>query len=148
MNCAGYAAANDSASRHGAPCWPNGIAPASNQASITSGTREATSPHDGHGNVTASTYGRCGSSDDRSRPASVPRAASDGTHVMCPAAHSHTGRGAPQYRVRDSAQSTLPRSHEPYRPSLIPGGCQRVTAFSASSASLTAVVRMNHEGTA
>ena len=36
-----------------------------------------------------------------------------------PCAHSHSGSGVPQYLVRDSAQSTLFRSHSPYRPCLM-----------------------------
>ena len=62
--------------------------------------------------------------------------------------HSHSGSGVPQYLVRDSAQSTLFRSHSPYRPCLILGGCQFVRSFSASSWSLIAVVRMYQEGRA
>src|ERR1035441_8257014 len=45
---------------------------------------------------------------------------------------SQTGSGVPQYLLRDSAQSTLLRSHSPYRPCLIVGGCQLVCSFSAS----------------
>src|SRR6202035_5984669 len=112
--------------RSGAPHCANGIDPESNQTSITSGTRDASSPHDGHGNVTSSTNGRCGSSPDRSRPARPPSSASDPTQVPCADGHSQTGSGVPQYRVRDSAQSTLLRSHSPYRPFLIVGGCQLV----------------------
>ena len=54
----------------------------------------------------------------------------------------------PQYLVRDSAQSTLFRSHSPYRPVLTVAGYQFVRSFSASSLSLTAVVLMYHDGTA
>ena len=67
---------------------------------------------------------------------------------MCDDGHSHTGSGVPQYLVRDSAQSTLLRSHSPYRPCLIVGGCQLVFSFSASSWSLIAVVRMYQDGSA
>ena len=38
---------------------------------------------------------------------------SEPTQVRCPFGHSHSGSGVPQYRVRDSAQSTLLRSHSP-----------------------------------
>ena len=85
---------------------------------------------------------------DRSRPARPPSSASEPAHVSCPDGHSHTGSGVPQYRVRDSAQSTLLRSHSPYRPSLIVGGCQLVFSFSASSWSFTCVVLMYQEGSA
>ena len=54
----------------------------------------------------------------------------------------------PQYLVRDSAQSTLFRSHSPYRPYLTVAGYQLVRSFSPSSLSLIAVVLMYHEGTA
>ena len=48
------------------------MAPESYQASITSGTRVDVSPHCGHGNVTSSICGRCGSIPETSRPASSP----------------------------------------------------------------------------
>src|SRR5580698_8456338 len=148
MNCAGYAASNAAACRSGAPHCANGIDPESNQTSITSGTRTAGSPHDGHGNSTESTNGRCGSSPDRSRPTSRESSASEPTQVTCSFGHSQTGSGVPQYRVRDRAQSTLLRSHSPYRPSLIVGGCQLVFSFSASSSSLIRVVLMYQDGSA
>jgi len=39
-------------------------------------------------------------------------------------------------------------SQSPYRPVLIVGGCQSVRAFSATSRSLIAVVRMYQDGSA
>ena len=148
MNCAGYAPANSSKFRSGAPCWANGIAPESYQTSITSGTRRARSSQTGQANVISSTNGRCGSSPVRSRPASVDSSESEPTQVTCSSGHTHSGSGVPQYRVRDSAQSTLLRSHSPYRPSLTVAGYQFVRSFCSSSLSLIAVVRMYHEGTA
>src|ERR1700722_10673247 len=148
MNCAGYAASNDGRLRSGAPHCANGIDPESNQTSITSGSRAADSPHSGQGNVTSSTNGRCGASPDRSRPASPPSSARDPTQVTCCDGHSQIGSGVPQYRVLDSAQSTLLRSPSPYRPCLIVGGCQLVFSFSASSCSLTWVVLMYQDGSA
>ena len=115
---------------------------------MTSGTRCVSRPSSGHGNVTSSTYGRCGSSPDRSCSASEPSSASDPIDVTCPDGHSHSGSGVPQYRVRDSAQSTLLRSHSPYRPFLIVTGCQFVFSFSASNWSLIAVVLMYQDGSA
>ena len=115
---------------------------------MTSGTRCAGPPHSGQAITTSSTYGRCGSRSDRSRPASSLSSASDPTQVRCCSPHSHKGSGVPQYLVRDSAQSTLLRSHSPYRPSLIVGGCQFVRSFSASSWSLIWVVRMYQDGSA
>src|SRR5450756_1866832 len=132
----------------GAPHCANGIDPESNQTSITSGTRDASSPHDGHGNVMSSTYGRGGSSPDSSRPARPLSSESDPTQVTCSDGHFHSGSGVPQYLVRDSDQSTLLRSHSPYRPVLIVGGCQLVFSFSASSSSLMRVVLMYQEGSA
>src|ERR1700691_1857239 len=148
MNCAGKAPSNDDRFRNGAPHCANGIDPESNQTSTTSGTRDASSPQDGQGNVMSSTYGRCGSSPDRSRPASPDSSASEPTQVRCSSGHSHSGSGVPQNLVRDSAQSTLFRSHSPYRPSLIVGGCQLVFSFSASSLSLIEVVLMYQDGSA
>ena len=115
---------------------------------MTSGTRCAWLPHSGQLMITSSANGRCGSSPVRSRPASRDSSASEPAQVACPDGHSQIGSGVPQYRVRESAQSTLLRSHSPYRPSLIVGGCQFVFSFSASSRSLMAVVRMNQEGSA
>src|ERR1700683_2231177 len=119
MNCAGYEAENSFAFRSGAPCWANGIAPESYQTSITSGTRRAnpsppsTPSQEGQVNVIPSTNGRCGSSLVRSAPASSDSSAREPTQVTCDCAHTHSGSGVPQYRVRDSAQSTLLRSHSP-----------------------------------
>ena len=45
--------------------------------------------------------------------ARVRKAPSDPTMVTCSSAHSQIGSGVPQYLVRDSAQSTLLRSHSP-----------------------------------
>src|ERR1700746_1028435 len=148
MNCAGNARPTAASSRGGARCRANGIDPESYHASMTSGTRRAWPPHSRQVIVTSSTYGRCGSSPVRSRPASSDSAASDPTQVACCCGHTHSGSGVPQYLVRDSAQSTLLRSHSPYRPSLIVGGCQLVFSFSASSESLTAVVRTYQDGSA
>src|SRR6185312_6124090 len=128
MNWAGYDASKSASPRHGAPNCANGIEPESYQTSITSGTRRASPSHPGHVNVTESTYGRCGSSPVSS--------ASEPTQVRCDSGHSHRGSGVPQYLVRDSAQSTLFRSHSPYRPYLTVSGYQLVRSFSASSLSL------------
>ncbi len=148
MNWAGYAASNSSLLRCGAPNWANGIAPESYQTSITSGTRRACASQDGQPKVTSSTNGRCGSRADRSCPACWPSSASEPTHVRCPSAHRQIGSGVPQYRLRDSAQSTLLASQSPYRPVLMPDGCQSVRSFSASSCSAIAVVRMYQLGSA
>src|SRR6266436_3218485 len=148
MNWAGYAFLNSSRPRCGAPHCANGIEPESYHASMTSGTRCASLPHSGHVMVTSSTYGRCGSRPDRSSPAWEDSSASEPTQVTCPSGHSHSGSGVPQYLVRDSAQSTLLRSHSPYRPYLIVAGYQFVRSFAASSLSLTAVVLMYQDGSA
>src|SRR5947209_12206682 len=113
MNWAGYDAENSPEPRSGAPNCANGMEPESYQTSMTSGTRRARSSQTGHGKATESTNGRCGSSPVRSRPASDESSASEPTQVTCPSAHSHSGSGVPQYLVRDSAQSTLLRSHSP-----------------------------------
>src|SRR5262249_23678441 len=118
------------------------------QTSITSGTRRARPSQLGQANVISSTNGRCGSSSVRSSPASLDSSASEPTQVTWPFAHSHSGSGVPQYLVRDSAQSTLLRSHSPYRPSLTVAGYQFVRSFCSISWSLIAVVLMNHEGSA
>jgi hypothetical protein len=113
MNWAGYEASNSASFCHGALNWANGIEPESYQTSITSGTRRASPSQLGHAIVTESTYGRCGSSPVRSLPASADSSASEPMQVRCDSGHSHSGSGVPQYLVRDSAQSTLFRSHSP-----------------------------------
>src|ERR1039457_4719454 len=143
MNCAGYVRRNSSAFCQGAPRRANGIDPESYQASITSGTRRASPPPSRQGRVTSSPWGGGGA-----RPASSLTSASGPAQVRCCSPHSQIGRGVPQYLVRDSAQSTLLRSHSPYRPSLMVGGCQLVRSFSASIRSLTWVVRMYQDGSA
>ena len=81
-------------------------------------------------------------------PASSLSSASEPAQVRWFSPHSQIGSGVPQYRVRDSAQSTLLRSHSPYRPCLMVGGCQLVRSFSASNWSLIWVVRMYQDGSA
>src|SRR5580704_8837402 len=124
MNWAGYPSGLVSA-----PNCAKGIAPESYQTSITSGTRVASPPHVGQANVTESTKGRCGSSPPRSRPASSASDASESTQVTWESGHTHSGSGVPQYLVRDRAQSTLLRSHSPYRPDLTVSGNQFVLSF-------------------
>src|SRR3954470_3625596 len=105
MNCAGYVRSNSSfePGACGYASWPNGIEPASYQQSMTSGTRVAVAPQPatGHANVTSSTYGRCGSRPERSRPVYVDSSASDSTQVRCPppepvSSHRQMGSGVPQ----------------------------------------------------
>src|SRR5262249_51340478 len=98
-------------------------------------------------NVISSTNGRCGSSPVRSSPASVDSSASEPTQVTCSSGHTHSGSGVPQYLVRDSAQSTLLRSHSPYRPSLTVAGYQVVRSFCSIGWSWTGVVGMTQDGT-
>ena len=62
-----------------------------------------------------------------------------------PAAQRQIGRGVPQYRSRDSAQSTLFSSQLPYRPCLMWSGNQLTPSFTASSRSFTSVVRTYQE---
>ena len=115
---------------------------------MTSGTRVAGSPQVGQSKVMSSTNGRCGSSPLRSRPAYLPSSASEPTQTACRSAQRQIGSGVPQYRLRDSAQSTLLASQWPYRPSLMFPGCQFVRSFSAVSSSRIAVVRMYQDGMA
>ena len=56
------------------------------------------------------------------------------------------GRGVPQKRSRESAQSTLFSSQSPKRPCLMCSGCQPICSFSRSSASRWSDVRANHVG--
>ena len=59
---------------------------------------------------------------------------------------TQSGSGVPQYRSREIAQSTLPASHSPKRPSWMWPGTQWICSFSATIESRTAVVRKYHEG--
>ncbi len=54
------------------------------------------SPQVGHGNVTSSMPGRCGSSSVTSRPASSESSVSDPIAVSCPCSHRQIGNGVPQ----------------------------------------------------
>ena len=65
-----------------------------------------------------------------------------------PGPQRQIGKGVPQYRVLDSAQSTLFRSQSPYLPCLMVGGCQFVASLAASSWSRASVVRMYQDGSA
>ena len=62
MKSAGNCRANRCSSSHGQWYCAKGIAPESNQTSITSRTRRMRSPHFGHAISTSSTHGRCRSS--------------------------------------------------------------------------------------
>src|SRR3954470_19783819 len=150
MNCAGYDASNSALLRCGAPHWANGIDPESYQASITWRTRRYVPSSPGTVKVTSSMNGRCGSRSDRSRPVSSDSSVSEPTTTMREGSASlrQIGSGVPQYRSRDSAQSTLLRSQSPYRPHWIVSGCQEVFSFSASSWSLIWLVRMYQDGCA
>ncbi len=99
MKSAGKRSANRSSPRPSSGWYPhcaNGIAPESYQVSITSGTREASSPHSGHGNGTSSIAGRWGSIPVTSRPASRESSASDPIAVSWPFGHRQMGSGVPQ----------------------------------------------------
>src|SRR5690625_741333 len=122
--------------------------PESNHASMTSGTRRYVPSWPSMLNVTSSMKGRCGSNPDRSRPASSDKCASDSTQIMrCGSASlRQIGRGVPQYRLRESAQSILLLSQSPYRPCLIVSGYQLVRSFSRRGSSLMLVVRIYQVG--
>jgi len=63
-------------------------------------------------------------------------------------AHSQTGRGVPQERLRPKAQSMLFSSQLPKRPFLICSGTQLISWFSWTMRSLIALVLMNQVGLA
>ena len=115
MNCAGYAASNSSLFRCGAPHWANGIEPESYQASMTWRTRRKVPSSPGSVKVTSSMNGRCGSRSARSRPVSSDSSASEPTATSREGSTSlrQIGSGVPQYRSRESAQSTLLFSQSP-----------------------------------
>ena len=74
-------------------------------------------------------------------PRELASSASEPTAVSCIAAHRQIGSGVPQYRSRESAQSTLFSSQLPYRPCWMCSGYQLTPSFTSSRRSLTAVVR-------
>ena len=116
--------------------------------SITSGTRVAVSAHAGQGSVTSSIAGRCGSTPVTSRPARSLSSVSEPTGVWWPFAQRQIGSGVPQYRSRESAQSTLFSSQFPYRPSRMCSGTHTTDAFTSSKRCFTAVVRTYQAGRA
>src|SRR5262249_426478 len=91
---------NSSSFRHGAPSRANGMEPESYQASMTSGTRCAGPPHSGQLITTASTYGRCGSRPDRSRPPRSPTPPPAPPQARWPSPPPHRGCGCPHSPVR------------------------------------------------
>src|SRR5919106_486598 len=122
--------------------WAYGMAPESYQVSMTSGTRRASWWHWGHGSVTSSMAGRWGSTPETSRPARADNSRSEPTTVTWRREQRHTGSGVPQYRSRDSAQSTLFSSQSPYRPCLMCSGYQFTDSLISRRRSFRAVVRM------
>ena len=80
-----------------------------------------------------------------SRPASSESSVSEPIAVSWRSAQRQMGSGVPQYRSRDSAQSTLFSSQSPYRPCLMWSGYQLTDSLTSRSRSFTAVVRMYQE---
>ena len=70
------------------------------------------------------------------------------THFICPSSLRHTGRGVPQYRSREIAQSLTFLSHSPNRPSPTQSGAHSTSELNFNNCSLTAVMRTNHESIA
>src|SRR5215469_5053234 len=113
MNWAGNDRSNSASFCHGAPNCANDMAPESNHTSMTSGTRWAVASQSGQEIAMSSTNGRCGSIPVRSAPASSDSSVSDPTTVTWSDGQTQIGSGVPQYRVLDSAQSTLFRNQSP-----------------------------------
>ncbi len=84
------------------------------------------------------------STSARSRSVSRSPKHSSSPHVS----HRQMGRGVPQYRSREMAQSTLLRNHSPNLPCWMCSGCQLMSPLSATISSLYSVVRMYQEGLA
>ena len=103
-------------------------------------------PQSGHGKVTSSMAGRCGSTPETSVPASSDSSASEPTQRVWPSSHRQTGSGVPQNRSRERAQSTLLASHSPIRPSRMCSGCQPIVWFWPTSSALRSDVRMYQLG--
>jgi hypothetical protein len=91
------------------------MAPESNQASMTSGTRRYVPGSPSISNVISSMKGRCGSSSDRSLPVSSESRARESTQTSFDGSSSlrQIGSGVPQNRLRYSAQSMLLFSQSP-----------------------------------
>src|ERR1700694_1036833 len=103
-----------------------------------------TPSHFVHGRVTSSMYGRW-------RSASSARPISDAALMQRWSphlAHTQNGRGVPQYREREIAQSTLFSSQSPMRPVFTCAGTQLVAALLAMSSALRSVVRVYLEASA
>ena len=95
-------------------------------------------PAVGVSKVISSTIGRCGSKLSGSPPASSPSSAKLLMQIQSSGSVSliQTGKGLPQYRSRESAQSMLFSNHSPKRPAPISGGAQRILAFCSTIFSL------------
>src|SRR2546428_5259584 len=115
--------------------------PESNHTSITAETRRIRPLHFPQGSVTRSMYGRC-----RSASSVRPSSATEPTQRRSSHfSQTQIGNGVPQYRQRESDQSTTVSSQLPMRPDLMYAGTQFTALLLRSSWSLTAVVLMNHE---
>lgn len=146
----------------GKPHWAKGILPESNQASMTSVTLRMVAPHFAQGSVTSSIQGlwtmrcsfRLGSACFAARKASNARgfsasiSATEAGASWCSSSFSqtHTLRGVPQKRSRESAQSTLFWRKSPKRPSWMCSGNQRTARLFSMALSLFCRVRMYHAG--
>src|SRR3989339_2111401 len=100
--------------------------PESNHTSHTSFTRFMSDEQSGQERIMSSTNGRCGSISpvkatfDKFRSSSkLPIQIFFGQPSQ-----TQTGKGVPQYRSREKAQSFTSRNHSPNRPSLMFSGSQ------------------------
>src|SRR5215510_772289 len=101
------------------------MAPQSNQTSISSGVRRMVPPHEQE-NVTASTDGLWRSSGSRTFSPSRSSATLPTHFSFLHESQIQTGRGVPQNRSRDSAQSLFSSSQLPKRPAPTSGGTQLI----------------------
>src|SRR5512136_2136541 len=122
------------------------MAPLSNQQSSTSGMRRIVPPQE-QGQVMSSMKCLCRSVTFT--PDFFSSSAREPMHSVAPqAAHRQIGRGLPQYRLREMAQSRAPSSHLPNRPAFRWPGIQYTVSLVASIVGLIFSTLTNHEETA
>ena len=92
--------------------------------------------------VMSSMKGRCGSKSSGRSPANSANSSRPPTQTTWSSSswQTHAGRGVPQYRSRDRAQSTLFSNHSPKRLSPTSGGSQPIFRFWLSISSFRVVV--------
>ena len=148
MKSAGNTLSKSSVCSNGQCCCANGIAPESNQTSITSFSLVIISPHSGHLIWTSSTYGLWSSifSSISSIANSFNSFLEPTESVWLHLSHFQIFNGVPQYLFLEIAQSLIFSSQFPNLPSPTWSGYQFTPLLFSTNLSFSLLTSMYHDG--